>query len=92
MTLNARSLVPFTRCSKDSIPLSVTIRPANLAPGSFQYRSDSASLLKFLRRHTDLRDDILKYFRSELDRSSRAKLAVIDFKDNELRQIGYFID
>ena len=92
MTLNALSPVPFSRCCANSLPLSVTIRPANLTPGSFEYRTDSASLFQFLRRHTDLSDYILNHFRFELERSSRAKLAMVDFKDDELRQIGYFVD
>ncbi len=92
MTLSASCLFPAVQFRLNSVPLSVTIRPSNRAPGSFEYRTDSAALLQFLRRNSSLSGYVLKMFRSDLEGSAKAKLAMISFNDDELRQIGYFID
>ncbi len=92
MTLSASCLFPAAQFHVDSVPLLVTIRTSNRAPGSFEYRTNSTSLLQFLRGDSSLSGYVLKNFRLDLECSAKTRLAIVNFKDDELRQIGYFVD
>ncbi len=75
-----------------TIPLSITIRPANCCPGSFEYKSNSRALLNMLRDATDLCGYLLANFDGELHSRSTARLRGIEINDGTLHEIGYFID
>ena len=90
--LEATSSVPLSLSRSTNLPLSVTIKPANKVPGSFQYQTDSKSLLKLLRQKTDLSGFALDMFSSELQISRHVSLPGVCLKEDVLREIGYFID
>ena len=75
-----------------AIPLSLTIRPACGLPGDYHYRTDSAALLKMLRKHTDLSAFVIENFEKNLCRSVNARLLGVELSEQVLREIGYFID
>ena len=75
-----------------TIPLSLTIRPACGLPGDYDYPTDSAALLRMLRRQTDLPDTVLQCFEMSLRNSSDARLLGVELSDSVLTEIGYFID
>ena len=75
-----------------SIPISLTIRPACGLPGDYEYRTDSAALLRMLREQTDLPAYVLRNFEQELRTPLGAKLRGVDLSDSALKKIGYFID
>ena len=74
------------------MPLSVVIKPANNVLGSFEYQTDSDSLLQLLRRKTDLSGYVLDGFRKDLEVSTQGQLRAVSFNEEVLEQIGYFID
>jgi hypothetical protein len=75
-----------------TIPLSLTIKPSCGLPGDYLYPTDSASLLRLLKRSTDLPATVIKKFEGSLYTSSFSKLLGVDLKDSALEDMGYFID
>ncbi len=75
-----------------TIPLSLTIRPACGLPGDYECRTDSAALLRLLRRQTDLPAYVLERFEADLRTPFGARLKSVDLNDSVLTDIGYFID
>jgi hypothetical protein len=75
-----------------TIPISLTIRPACGLPGDYDYPTDSAALLRLLRRQTDLPDSVLQRFEAGLHSPVGARLLGVDLSDSVLTEIGYFID
>ena len=75
-----------------TIALSLTIRPACGLPGDYECPTDSAALLRLLRRQTDLPAYVLQNFEKDLGTPFGAKLLGVDLNDTVLTDIGYFID
>jgi hypothetical protein len=75
-----------------TIPLSLTIRPACGLPGDYECPTDSASLLRLLRRQTDLPAFVLQNFEKDLETPLGARLLGVDLSESVLTDIGYFID
>lgn len=78
--------------SVGAIPISLTIRPACGLPGDYEFPTDSAALLRMLRRQTDLSDYVLQSFEAGLRTPSGAKLLGVELNESILTEIGYFID
>ena len=78
--------------SVGTIPVALTIRPACGLSGDYEYWTDSAALLKLLRRQTDLQDTILQRFEESLRTPLGARLLGVDLSESVLTEIGYFID
>ena len=91
VNLLTQSSIPST-FRGGSIPLSLTIRPACGLPGDYAFTTDSASLLRLLRKETDLSATVLKRFEGDLYSSPKAKLPGVDLSERVLTDIGYFID
>jgi hypothetical protein len=91
VNLITKSEGPY-RSGNGPIPLSLTIRPACGLPGDYAYPTDSTTLLRMLRRATDLPAIVLKRFEGDMHSSSTAKLLGVDLNDNVLTDIGYYID
>ena len=79
-------LVPGT------IPLSLTVRPACGLPGDYEWVTDSAALLRLLRRQTDLPDSVLQRFEENIRTTHSARLLGVELSESVLTDIGYFID
>ena len=77
---------------KSTIPLTLTIRPSCGIPGDYQYATDSSSLLKMLRRETDLPASVIGNFESKLYDSTESRLLGVELNDRTLTEIGYFFD
>ena len=92
ISLQAKCCVPPSFPRSSNIPVSVTIKPANNVPGSFEYQTDSRSLLKLLRQKTDLSGLALERFDSELHTLAQGRLSAVSFRDEVLKEIGYFVD
>ena len=75
-----------------TIPLSLTIRPACGLPGDYECPTDSAALLRLLRRQTDLPAYVLQNFEKDLGTPHGARLLGVNLSDSVLTDIGYFID
>ena len=75
-----------------SVPLSLTIRPSCGLPGDYQYATDSAALLRMLRKKTDLPFDTLKRFEGEIYNNPSARLLHVELSESVLTELGYFID
>ena len=75
-----------------TIPISLTIKPSCGLPGDYLYSTDSATLLRLLKRSTDLPATVLKKFEGSMYTSSSSKLMGVDLKDSVLEDIGYFVD
>jgi len=75
-----------------TMPISVTIRPACRLPGDYDYPTNSAALLRLLRRQTDLPDYVLRNIEASLRTASGAQLMGVELNENVLTEIGYFID
>ena len=87
------SLLPTLPLSRASmIPLSVTIRPANNVPGSYEYHTDSRSLLRMLRRQTDISGLLLSQLEQDLLVRRELKVPSISVKEELLQELGYFTD
>lgn len=84
----AQSAIP----KAGNIPVSITLRPANCCPGTFEYKSNSRTLLNMLRDETDLNGYTLANFDGELHARSTARIRGVKLGDGVLREIGYFID
>jgi hypothetical protein len=82
------------RCESTAgaIPISLTIRPACGLPGDYEFPTDSAALLRMLRRETDLSDYVLQSFEAGLRTPSGAQLLGVELNESILTEIGYFID
>ncbi len=72
------------------IPVTLIIRPTCGLPGDYEYPTDSAALLRMLRRQTDLPGYVLDSFEQSLTRGAR--LLGVELSENVLTEIGYFID
>ncbi|ADW70393.1 hypothetical protein [Granulicella tundricola] len=88
LTQNVAPTYPLT----SSIPLSLTIRPACGLPGEYAYPTDSTSLMRMLRRKTDLPSTVLKRFEGALQTGTPAKLLGVELSEGVLTEIGYFVD
>jgi hypothetical protein len=75
-----------------TIPIALTIKPSCGLPGDYLYSTDSAALLRLLKKSTDLPATVLKRFEGTLYTSSFSKLLGVDLKDSTLEEIGYFVD
>jgi hypothetical protein len=75
-----------------TIPLSLTIRPACGLPGDYECPTDSASLLRLLRKQTDLPATVLQRFEMSLEGPYGARLLGVELSERVLTDIGYFID
>ncbi|HUN85554.1 MAG TPA: hypothetical protein VMU48_14330 [Terracidiphilus sp.] len=75
-----------------AIPLSLTIRPACGLPGDYQCPTDSTTLLKLLRKETDLPATVLQRFEGSLYAPIGARLLGVELSERVLTDIGYFID
>jgi hypothetical protein len=73
-----------------TIPLTLTIRPACGLPGDYEYPTDSAALLRLLRRQTDLPGYVLEGFEKSIPLGAR--LLGVELSESVLTDIGYFID
>jgi len=78
--------------SGESIPLSLTIRPACGLPGDYEFPTDSQSLLQLLHQKTDLSADELQRFEKSLRVAASARLLGVELSERVLTDIGYFID
>jgi hypothetical protein len=76
----------------ETIPLSLTIRPACGLPGDYEFPTDSAALLQLLRQQTDLSAEVLQRFENSLRAAANARLLGVELSDRVLTDIGYFID
>ena len=74
------------------MPLVVTIRPSNNVGGDFEYKTESAALLRLLRSRTDLAGYTLERFLTELSVCKESRLSSLNMKEEVLEEIGYFID
>ena len=92
VSLLASSPERLSASRSDNVFLSVTIKPANNLPGSFEYQTDSRSLLQMLRQETDLSGPALESFHRDLQISTKARLHGLRLRDETLQEIGYFID
>ena len=77
---------------KSTIPLTLTIRPSCGLPGDYCFATDSASLLRMLRRETDLPASVIGNFESKLYDSMESRLLGVELNDRTLTEIGYFVD
>ena len=75
-----------------TLPLSLTIRPACGLPGDYEWLTDSAALLRLLRRQTDLPDSVLQRFEESLRSAHGARLLGVELSERVLTDIGYFVD
>jgi hypothetical protein len=75
-----------------SVPLSLTIRPACGLPGDYQFSTDSAALLKMLHQQTDLPSSVIQRFEGDMRSAKSARLLGVELSDRVLTDIGYFID
>ena len=76
----------------ETIPLSLTIRPACGLPGDYDCQTDSEALLQLLRFQTDLPAYTLERFEEGLRNRFGARLMGVELKDSVLTNLGYFID
>lgn len=91
VNLTTRSSNPTTS-GPGTIALSLTIRPACGLPGDFECPTDSAALMRLLRRQTDLPDSVLQRFEDNLRTPVGARLLGVELSERVLTEIGYFID
>ncbi len=75
-----------------SVPLTVTIKPSCGLPGDHLYPTDSASMLRMLRKTTDLSASVLDRWLLEIRTCAKSKLLGVDLDEKTLTDIGYFID
>jgi len=77
---------------KSAIPLTLTIRPSCGIPGDYQYTTDSSSLVKMLRRETDLPAAVITNFEAKMYAAPESRLLGVELNDRALTEIGYFVD
>lgn len=75
-----------------TVPLTLTIRPACGLPGDYECSTDSATLLRLLRKQTDLPGYVLEVFEAKLRLPVGARLPGVELSESVLTDIGYFID
>lgn len=75
-----------------TIPLSLTIRPSRGVPGDYKYLTDSSTLMRMLRKNTDLSFDILSRFEGEMYSCPSARLMGVELSESLLTEIGYFVE
>lgn len=75
-----------------TVPLTLTIRPARGLPGDYECSTDSAALLRLLRKQTDLPGYVLESFAAKLCLPVGARLTGVELSESVLTDIGYFID
>ena len=92
VSLLATSPDSLSSSRTDNVFLSVTIKPSNNLPGSFEYQTDSRTLLQMLRQETDLSGPALESFHRDLQISTKARLHGVKLSEETLQEIGYFID
>jgi hypothetical protein len=81
------------RAAIGTLAISLTICPAAGGfPGDFLYPTDSANLLRLLKRNTDLPSTVLERFAKELRTSAQARLLGVELSDHLLTKMGYFVD
>lgn len=73
------------------VPLSVTIRPANNLPGSYEYQTDSRALLHMLRK-TDISGLALSQLEQDLRLCRELKVPAVSMKEEMLEELGYFTE
>ena len=74
------------------VALALTLRPACGLPGDYQFKTTSASLMKILRKGTELSLDILAGFEGQILSCPYARLMGVEMSEAVLTEIGYFID
>lgn len=72
--------------------ISLTVKPACGIPGDFLYSTDRLSLLRMLRRKTELRSGVLERFEQELSVARQARILAVELSEETLTEIGYFVD
>jgi hypothetical protein len=72
--------------------ISLTVKPAYGLPGTYCYATDCTSLLRMLRRETELHSIALERFERELAITKSARLLGVKMTDKALTAIGYFVD
>jgi hypothetical protein len=79
-------------CRAGAVPLKLTIRPACGLPGDYECSTDSAALLRLLRKETDLPGYVLESFAASLCLPVGARLTGVELGETVLTDIGYFVD
>jgi hypothetical protein len=74
------------------VALALTLRPACGLPGDYQFKTTSASLMKILRKGTELSLDTLAGFEGQILSCPYARLLGVEMSEAVLAEIGYFID
>ena len=74
------------------VALALTVRPACGLPGDYQLKTTTASLMKMLRKGTELSLDTLAGFEGEILSCPSARLMGVEMSEAVLTEIGYFID
>lgn len=72
--------------------ISLTVKPACGIPGDFLYSTDRITLLRMLRRKTELRSGVLERFEQELSIARQARILAVELSEETLTEIGYFVD
>ena len=75
-----------------TFPIVLTIKPAGGMEGTYEYMTDSTSVMRMLRNQTDLNGMIIDRFRNELEILRDVRLLGVALRDEALEQIGYFVD
>jgi hypothetical protein len=91
MNLSARP-VPSHGSDLPGNGILLTMRPACLLSGEYSYETNGDSLLRMLRRQTDLPLTILEKFEREICSSKGATLLAVEIGEEALTEIGYFVD
>lgn len=76
----------------ETIPLSLTIRPACGLASDYDCQTDSKALLRLLRLKTDPPTYALERFGECLRRRLEARLMGMELSDSVLADMGYFIE
>jgi hypothetical protein len=74
------------------VTLALTLRPACGLPGEYQFKTTRASLMKILRKGTELSLDTLAGFEGQILSHPYARLLGVEMSEAVLAEIGYFID
>ena len=90
--LNAKAPHVLSGSKFEAVPLAVTIRPANNFPGSYEYQTDSRSLLSMLRHKTDVNSLALSQFEQDLRMTREVKLPFVALREEVLEELGYFTE
>jgi hypothetical protein len=70
----------------------LTIRPACPLPGDYSFKTNGDSLLRMLRRQTDLPSTVLEKFEKGICSLKGATLLAVEISEKTLTEIGYFVD